>query len=92
MKWMAYLLQGLRLLLPGLGIGFLVFSIVQQFSQPWWTLGLVCCVAGAGLNLILTIKPIPKKEEKKVADFLNAALPWLALGMAIAVVMAFSKK
>ncbi|MBP3637428.1 MAG: hypothetical protein J6K13_07725 [Clostridia bacterium] len=92
MKRLNYLLQGLRLLLPGLGIGFLVFSIVQQFSQPWWTLGLLCCVAGAGLNLILTIKPMPKKEEKKVADFLTAALPWLALGMAIAVVMAFSKK
>lgn len=92
MKRLNYLLQGLRLLLPGLGIGFLVFSIVQQFSQPWWTLGLLCCVASAGLNLLLTIKPMPKKEEKKVSDFLTTALPWLALGMVIAVVMAFSKK
>lgn len=76
---MSYLVEAIRLLLPGFGLGFLIYSIVQGFAQPWYSLGLICSGLGAVLNLLMARKPTEKAVSSKVTRVLCVAMPVLAL-------------
>ena len=78
-----YVVEAARLLLPGLGCGFLIFSVVQGFSQPWWSLGLLCCVLGVVLNFNLIPIPSKLRTRNKVMHVLERVLPRVTLAMMI---------
>ncbi|MBQ8313588.1 MAG: hypothetical protein IJX84_10380 [Clostridia bacterium] len=78
-----YVVEAARLLLPGLGCGFLIFSVVQGFAQPWWSLGLLCCVLGVVLNFNLIPIPSKLRTRNKVMHVLERVLPWVTLAMVI---------
>ena len=78
-----YVVEAARLLLPGLGCGFLIFSVVQGFAQPWWSLGLLCCVLGVVLNFNLIPIPSKLRTRNKVMHVLERVLPRVTLAMVI---------
>lgn len=80
---MHYIYEAARLLLPGMGCGFLIFSIVQRFAQPWWSLGLICCVLGVILNFNLVAIPSEHRVKSKVLHELERYLPWITLALVI---------
>lgn len=80
---MQFAFEVLRLLLPGFGAGFLIVSLVQRFSQPWWTLGLICCVLGVVLNFNLVPIPSKLRGPNKAMHVLERIMPWLTLAMVI---------
>lgn len=81
---MRYLYEGARLLLPGLGVGFLLGSIAQDFAQPFWALGLICCVAGVIINLFPVNSNENDQARRRMLTVLGAIVPWVALGVLIA--------
>lgn len=80
---MQYIYEAARLLLPGLGCGFLIFSMVQRFAQPWWSLGLICCVLGVLLNFNLIAIPSRMRAKNKVMHVLEKHMPWFTAVLVI---------
>lgn len=80
---MQYIMETARLLLPGLGAGFLIFSLVQGFAQPWWTLGLICCLLGVAINYIPVARHSDFRVKNRVLHVLEQYLPWITLIMVI---------
>lgn len=80
---MQYIIEAARQVLPGLGGGFLIYSAVQQFAQPWWTLGLICCVLGVAINFNLVPIPSNLRARNKVMHALEKFLPWITLALVI---------
>lgn len=80
---MQYIYEAARLLLPGLGSGFLIYAVVQHFAQPWWSLGLICCVLGVLLNFNLVAIPSKMRVRNKVLHVLEKYLPWITLVLVI---------
>ncbi len=79
---MKYAIEAARLLLPGLGTGFLISSAVQGFAQPWWSIGLVCFALGVLMNVVPGMK---RNEEayNKVMKVLQRYMPWIALVLVV---------
>lgn len=80
---MQYLMEAARLLLPGLGCGFLIYSVVLRFAQPWWSIGLICLVLGVVINFALVAKPSKMRVRNRTMHVLETALPWITLGLVI---------
>lgn len=80
---MKYVYEAARLLLPGLGAGFLIYSAVQRFAQPWWSIGLICCVIGVVLNFALIARHSEMRVRNKVLHVLEQYLPWVTLVLVI---------
>ena len=80
---MQYIIEAVRQILPGLGCGFLIYSVVQGFSQPWWSIGLLCCVLGVVLNFNLIPIPSNLRARNKVMYMLERLLPWVTLALVI---------
>jgi len=80
---MQYIIEAVRQILPGLGCGFLIYSVVQGFSQPWWSIGLLCCVLGVVLNFNLIPIPSNLRARNKVMHVLERLLPWVTLVLVI---------
>ena len=80
---MQYVFEAIRLLLPGFGCGFLIYSLVQQFAQPWWSLGLICCVLGVLVNFNLVAIPSNLRTRNKVMHQLERYMPWVTLVLVI---------
>ena len=80
---MQYIIEAVRQILPGLGCGFLICSVVQGFSQPWWSIGLLCCVLGVVLNFNLIPIPSNLRARNKVMHMLERLLPWVTLALVI---------
>lgn len=80
---MQYIIEAVRQILPGLGCGFLIYSIVQGFAQPWWSIGLICCVLGVVLNFNLIPIPSKLRTRNKVMHVLERVLPWVTLALVI---------
>lgn len=80
---MQYVIEAVRQILPGLGCGFLIYSVVQHFAQPWWSIGLLCCVLGVVLNFNLIPIPSNLRARNKVMHVLESLLPWVTLALVI---------
>lgn len=80
---MQYIIEAVRQILPGLGCGFLIYSVVQGFSQPWWSIGLLCCVLGMVLNFNLIPIPSNLRARNKVMNVLERLLPWVTVALVI---------
>ena len=80
---MQYFIEAVRQILPGLGCGFLIYSVVQGFSQPWWSIGLLCCVLGVVLNFNLIPIPSNLRAQNKVMHVLERLLPWVTVALVI---------
>lgn len=80
---MQYVIEAVRQILPGLGCGFLIYSVVQHFAQPWWSIGLLCCVLGVVLNFNLIPIPSNLRAQNKVMHVLERLLPWVTLALVI---------
>ena len=80
---MQYVIEAVRQILPGLGCGFLIYSVVQGFSQPWWSIGLLCCILGVVLNFNLIPIPSNLRAQNKVMHVLERLLPWVTVALVI---------
>lgn len=79
---MKYAIEAARMLLPGLGTGFLISSAVQGIAQPWWSIGLVCFSLGVLINVVPGMK---RNEEasNKVLKVLQRWMPWITLALVV---------
>ena len=87
---MLYLFEAAKLLLPGLGTGFLIASLAHGFSQPWWTMGLICAAVGALINLVPVKSAGGFLARKTMLKKLSAVMPWIAVAaVAITLIVRF---